>query len=341
MELLTRDEFREAVFKRDGYKCVHCGNQGQDAHHIMERRLWPDGGYYLDNGATLCGPCHIRAEQTHITPFQLRVQAGIQRVILPPHLYADAEYDKWGNVYIAIDRRMPGELFDDPSVQKILQPVLQEFANRIKYPRTYHLPWSPGLTSDDRVMTDLSGLEGQEVVITLKMDGEQTTIYSDGYCHARSLDSGSHESRNWVKALAARVGPQLPKGWRICGENLWAKHSIFYDKLPSYFLMFSIWDGLKCLSWQETEEWARLLDLHTVQRLDAFRRIMFGPQVESDFAFISKSLGHEGYVVRVAGEFHYREFRHKVGKYVRANHVHTHGHWMREQATKNRLKDDR
>lgn len=31
-----RQQFRDAVFKRDGYKCRVCGNSGQlDAHHIL------------------------------------------------------------------------------------------------------------------------------------------------------------------------------------------------------------------------------------------------------------------------------------------------------------------
>lgn len=356
-QLLTRDEFREAVFKRDGHKCVICeytpsimgvaGRPGLDAHHIIERRLWPDGGYYLDNGATLCSgreasgyrSCHMQAEATLITPSCIRAAAGISKILLPPHLYQDQDYDKWGNPYVG-HLRMRGELFDDPSVQKALTPVLGEFTDRIKYPRTYHLPWSPGVTSDDRIMTDLSGLEGQEAVVTLKMDGEQTTIYSDGFCHARSIDSKSHESRNWVKALAANVGPQLPQGWRICGENLYAKHSILYKDLPSYFLMFSIWDGLRCLSWKETEEWAQLLGLHIVQPIE--RGIWNTPDTPeiAISAFKPYQASHEGYVVRVADSFHYKDFRRKVGKYVRASHVHTHGHWMREQVTKNRLKDE-
>jgi len=348
-ELLTRDQFREAVFARDGHKCVICGydprgmgaagRAGLDAHHIMERRLWPDGGYYLDNGATLCSrqdaypSCHLHAEQTAISPYELCQRIGVTRLLLPPHLYTDAEYDKWGNVVLPNGQRLKGELFDDESVQKVLP--LSVFTDRVKYPRTYHLPWSPGLTSDDRKMSDLSQLEGHEVVITLKMDGEQTTIYPDGYCHARSLDSGDHESRHWVKRLASEVGPQIPPNWRICGENLFAKHSILYNDLPSYFLMFSIWDGLTCLSWAETEEWAKLLGLHTVQTL------AYGQYVAEPWPHWQnwETQGNEGYVVRRADSFHYREFRQKVGKYVRASHVHTHGHWMREQITKNGLAE--
>jgi len=47
VELLTRDQFREAVFARDKGRCVICGAEGKDAHHIMERSLFDDGGYYL------------------------------------------------------------------------------------------------------------------------------------------------------------------------------------------------------------------------------------------------------------------------------------------------------
>ena len=55
-ELLSRDDFRELTFQRDGHRCVLCGAPAQDAHHIIERRLFPDGGYYLGNGASVCGP---------------------------------------------------------------------------------------------------------------------------------------------------------------------------------------------------------------------------------------------------------------------------------------------
>ncbi|MET3986910.1 hypothetical protein ABIC27_004807 [Streptomyces sp. PvR034] len=45
---------------------------------------------------------------------------------------------------------------------------------RTHYPRTPHLPWSPGATPDDVRAGDLSGLpglRGREVVVTEKLDG--------------------------------------------------------------------------------------------------------------------------------------------------------------------------
>lgn len=73
---------------------------------------------------------------------------------------------------------------------------------RTKYPRTAHLPWSPGATSDDIYQGNLSPFAGKQVVVTEKMDGENTTLYRD-FVHARSIDSRFHPSRTWVKALQA------------------------------------------------------------------------------------------------------------------------------------------
>jgi len=89
MILLSRDDFRAQVFARDRNRCVCCGRPAQDAHHILERRLFPDGGYYLANGATLCGPCHLKAESTELSCDEIRVAAGICEAVLPPHLYHD------------------------------------------------------------------------------------------------------------------------------------------------------------------------------------------------------------------------------------------------------------
>ena len=90
----------------------------------MERRLWPDGGYYLDNGASVCGPCHLEAEATTFSCAYIRKEAGITTILLPPHLYGDQEYDKWANPILPNGQRLKGELFHDASVQKIMAPVL-------------------------------------------------------------------------------------------------------------------------------------------------------------------------------------------------------------------------
>ncbi len=335
--LLTRDEFRNKVFARDNHVCVVCkASTKLDAHHVLERRLWSDGGYYIDNGASVCEPCHILAEATLISCETLREKCGVKTPVIPSHLYPDEVWDKWGNLVLPNGMRMKGELFYDESVQKVLQPVLHLFTDRVKYPRTYHFSWSPGATKDDRVLTDLSGFVGEEVVVTVKMDGENTTMYRDGL-HARSLTYDPHPSRNRVRALQAALSSDIPEDMRVCGENLFAAHSIHYTELPSHFLMFSMWKQNKCLSWDETVEWAGLLDLQVVPTLyrgpwnERLIKGLFQPTYNGNVC--------EGYVVRPTREFSYSEFRRVVGKYVRPNHVTTHGHWMRSRLELNGIKE--
>jgi len=120
---LTRKQFRNGVFERDGYKCVNCGASADDtpldAHHLIERRLWSDFGFYIDNGVTVCDPCHIKAEQTVLSCEELRELAGIKETILPDFFYPDTRYAKWGNPILPDGRRLNGDLFFDESVQKI------------------------------------------------------------------------------------------------------------------------------------------------------------------------------------------------------------------------------
>jgi hypothetical protein len=338
-QLLTRDKFRESVFTRDNHKCVICKNEGQDAHHIIERRLFPDGGYYISNGATLCGTCHLLAEQTSFTVEGIRSAAGITKVILPPHLYRDQMYDKWGNPILPNGLRLKGELFYDTSVQKALLRVLPLFTKQTKYPRTSHLPWSPGFTEDDRFLYEgtLKVWADREVVITEKFDGENTTLYND-HIHARSLDYESRFDRDRIKAFHSQIGFNIPEDWRICGENLSATHSIKYTDLPHFFLVFNIWEKTTCLDWDNTVLFAEVLDLKTVPILwrGAFK--------DFDHATLEKTMDftkQEGYVIRPVDKFTLTSFPYVVGKYVRREHVATsHVHWTRRKIEWNGWREE-
>jgi hypothetical protein len=337
-QLLTRDEFRNGVFERDGHKCVVCGKPAVDAHHILERRLWKDGGYYLANGSSVCEEHHLAAESTELSCDKLRELCGIKKILLPEHLYSDQEYDKWGNPVLPNGQRLKGELFHDESVQKVIRPALHLFTSRVKYPRTYHFPWSPGGTDDDRKMQSLAGFEGEEVVVTAKMDGEQTSMYVDGF-HARSIDTPAHPSRDWVWAVWRQLGHDIPEGWRFCWENLYARHAIHYKNLEAYLQLISIWNEKNiCLSWSETVEWAQLLGVKQVPVL--YEGLWDEAKVKACLRETYNGDPCEGYVVRVIRRFSYKEFKDVVGKYVRKNHVQTHGHWMREAVVKNELRKE-
>ncbi len=206
---------------------------------------------------------------------------------------------------------------------------------RTKYPRSFHLPWSLGATSDDKVLASVEHFTGQEVVVTAKMDGENTSLYRDGI-HARSLDGAHHESQAWVRSLQGRIGHEIPENWRVCGENLFARHSIAYQGLPSYFQVFSIWNERnEALSWDETTEWAELFGLVAVPVL--WRGIWDEETVKSLYRSTLDGNVLEGYVVRVAASFPYAAFAKSLAKFVRANHVTTDQHWKSQAVVPNKL----
>jgi hypothetical protein len=338
-KLLSRGLFREQVFKRDNNKCVFCSMPAVDAHHILERKLWPDGGYYLSNGASVCEEHHLACERTIISVEDVRKACEITKFTLPPHLY-DETYDKWGNIVLPNGLRLKGELFFDDSVQKVLEEgnALSLFTDYVKYPRTHHVPWSQSIPEDDRVIQTLDNFIGKRVIVTEKLDGENTSMYTD-HIHARSINSGSHPSRSWVKQLWNRISADIPKGWRICGENLYAEHSVPYTDLPSYFMGFSIWtDKNICLSWYETLEYFSLLDIVPVPVLyDG----TYDEKIIRSLYDDSKWECMEGYVIRVSDAFTYSDFKFKVAKFVRDKHVQTVKHWMHGQPVKkNGLKNE-
>jgi hypothetical protein len=202
-----------------------------------------------------------------------------------------------------------------------------------KYPRTYHFSFSPGKTSDDKVIKDNKIFDEKEVIITEKMDGENTTLYDDAF-HARSLDSKGGAHRSWLASFRSSICNDIPSDIRICGENLFAKHSISYDSLKSYFYGFSVYNGDTCLSWKDTVEYFDLLGIQSVPviyqgiwDLKNFQELI----IKTDFSKV------EGYVVRLASSFSISDFDKSVAKYVRANHVTTSDHWLKQAIVKNGL----
>jgi hypothetical protein len=119
--LLTREEFNARAFERDKGRCLVCTGPADQVHHILDRKLFSDGGYYLDNAANVCEPCHMRCETTEIPVETVRALAGITRIILPEGWDPSLRFDKWGNVLLDDGRRIKGPLFEDTGVQKVLK----------------------------------------------------------------------------------------------------------------------------------------------------------------------------------------------------------------------------
>ncbi|WP_241032698.1 RNA ligase family protein [Pseudomonas viridiflava] len=337
--LLTPSQFQDAVLVRDNCTCVICKQPGAKVVHLLDKALWSDGGFYRENGATVCLEHDLAFKRTTLSVEEVRKAAGISTVLLPEHLSVDHKYDCYGNQFIANGQRLRGDFFERPDVQMHLGEggFLGDFSLAVSYPSTPHLPWSEGVQRDDKQMRrqDLANFIGKEVIASEKRDGENNTLYRE-MLHARSISGRHHPSRDWLKNFWNSFRYDIPQGYRICGEGLWARHSIPYSfgKDGVFFEGFSMWDDTnRCLSWDETMLYFELLGIKPVPVLyrgifdeDVIKKL-YDPKRDYD-----KS---EGYVIRLAEGFHYSQFRQSVCKYVRKNHVQTDKHWMHSEIVPN------
>lgn len=224
--------------------------------------------------------------------------------------------------------------------------------NYYKYPRTFHLPYSPKRGSDDKVLIDDSNFEGKHVVVMEKMDGENTTLYHN-HLHARSLDSTKDESHRWLErfrnSILAQLNqyPSLDTNWRICGENLFYKHTVFYQDLKSIFLGYSIWledksEGQnESLSWFET---ISIFDKIGVSYPSVIYEGIYDKQaILENFEDYKgkKNRQVEGFVIRLKDSFLYEDFSKSVAKYVCDDfEITSSKHWRYEAKTLNKLENN-
>lgn len=126
-KLVSREQFKEMAFKRDGYKCVFCSETKISCHHILDRKLFADGGYYVDNGASVCDKHHWDCEKTDLSVEVVRKACGIENIIVPEGFDKQKIYDKWCNVILPDGRREPGPMFFEENVQKVLKDKIWLF----------------------------------------------------------------------------------------------------------------------------------------------------------------------------------------------------------------------
>jgi hypothetical protein len=198
-----------------------------------------------------------------------------------------------------------------------------------KYPRTLHFPFSPGAKNDDRIARDFASLIGPELVITEKLDGENTCL------NARGIFSRSHAAPTqnpWATYLYPRW--ELLKRdlgeLDLFGESLYGIHSIEYTGLPEHFFLFGVRCEDRWESWDTVCLYAELTNVPTVPVL--WRGSLIDDLVQQPSAVSDAELGlspREGVVVRVAEAFPTSAFETSVMKWVRRGHVQTDEFWAR------------
>lgn len=361
----NRKQFRENVFSRDNHSCIvpWCDNSADDAHHIIERELWEDGGYIPKNGASVCNKHHRYAESNNIPPQAFYLWAEIENPPIPNSV-SNHDVDKWG------------EEFDTPPWENLRE--------RIKYQSSRHLLplyWYDHTVAQERIKKDDTGLKivedfvGIPLVITHKIDGSNCMIVNDvdNPVRARNGSSPTESMKKFYKSgglyWRQEVNQKLPDRLQVFGEWVYAKHSIHYgcdcdeqceDVGPSlseltgieddrsYFQIFGVYDKIHniWLSWPDTKSIANHLGFPTTPVIyceDSNDNATFKTETEArnkliEYAHNVVENGGEGIVVRSKFPFHYGQFPKRLGKYVRENHVKDDAdHWSHRNVVENRI----
>jgi len=213
-----------------------------------------------------------------------------------------------------------------------------------KYGRTYHFPFSPGVTNDDRVNNnywhDINAVK--KIVHTEKLDGENNCLNKYGV-FARSHVTPTNSA--WTNSLRQKwnIIKYDLGDYELFGENLFAIHSIEYMKIESHFFVFAVRELDQWLSWEETLFIASVFDMPTVPVIATIdklpergvfeRHLISLANAESSFQSIEansgKSCSMEGIVTRNFDTYSISEFEKNVFKYVRKDHVTTNEHWTK------------
>jgi hypothetical protein len=141
----------------------------------------------------------------------------------------------------------------------------------IKYPRTPHLRGSKLQDGDhDLEQVDVASLGGGVLVWEEKIDGANAafSFTSDGAPQLQSrghlLQGGAREGqfslfKAWVETHQAGFRQAITTRYVVFGEWCFVKHTVFYDRLPHYFLEFDVFDR-KTGSFLSTPARRRLLE---------------------------------------------------------------------------------
>ena len=147
-----------------------------------------------------------------------------------------------------------------------------------KYPRTPHLVGSrlqPG--DEDLSQIPFSCIKGRHLVVEEKVDGANTAIsFSEAgelllQSRGHYLTGGYRERhynllKQWANIHQDALFDVLGTRYIMYGEWLYAKHTVYYDRLPHYFLEFDIFDRQEqiFLSTQRRHEMLKALPVVSV-----------------------------------------------------------------------------
>lgn len=142
----------------------------------------------------------------------------------------------------------------------------------VKYPRTQHLEGSRLQAGDeDLSQVPFSAVLGKHIVIEEKIDGANTAIsFNDEgelllqnrghYLYGGHRERHYNLFKSWANLHQDAFFDVLGCRYIMYGEWMYAKHTVFYDALPDYFMEFDIYDRERDI-FLSTAERRKLTDL--------------------------------------------------------------------------------
>ena len=134
-----------------------------------------------------------------------------------------------------------------------IDPIDRVSLPLVRYPRTVHLEGSRQHVDDEPQLVKLQSLAHQHAVIEEKLDGANCALsFTEAgelllQSRGHYLVGGGRERQfaplhPWARAHEAALLERLEDRFVMYGEWTYAKHSVFYDRLPHFFHEFDIWD---------------------------------------------------------------------------------------------------
>ena len=219
-----------------------------------------------------------------------------------------------------------------------------------RFPHTPHIAWlGEGDSRKDKILSlqELSELLTGEVVVEEKIDGANIGFSLDENGSLQVQNRGAYLEQpyrgqfsrlnGWLGQFSYKLKIHLPDDIIVFGEWCAARHTLPYDHLPDYFLLFDLYDKKEKKFWSvcRRNEWAKKIGMHTVPSIERGR---FSPDRLQDLLIHTRSAFRDGHVEGLVVRNDDLQWNQKRGKLVRADFVQAMDtHWSRKQLEWNAL----
>lgn len=219
-----------------------------------------------------------------------------------------------------------------------------------RFPPIPHIQWlGIGKPRSDKLISfqNLEELLVGPVIVEEKLDGanigfslnsQKTIQVQNRGAYLEQPFKGQFSRLNgWLGQFKCRLESQLVDDLIAFGEWCAAKHTLKYDRLPDYFLLFDIYDKKERKFWSVSRrnEWAKQLGVHTTP---IFGQGYYSVSELKDLLHNVKSFYREGYPEGIIVRNDDALWNRERGKLIRAEFVQSiEMHWRSKQIEWNEL----